>query len=424
MKEELLHFVWRQRLLMNKDLKSTTGAQIQIVRPGIQNFNAGPDFLAAELTIDGVLWIGNVEMHVAASDWYAHQHEGDVNYDSVILHVVWECDMEIFTKGEVLLQCLVLKGVISKKLLRNYQVFLTKHRSWIPCEKQLASVQSIYVNHWLENLYVRRLERKATEIQQALLGSKNDFTAVFFQFCAQAFGLKVNGFAFSQWARQVDVKTLRKLQPNHEQLMAYLFGTAGMLRDKLEEPFYCFLQSEYKYLEHKFRLVEPKQYGFQFFRMRPANFPTVRMAQLSAVLHAHQQLFSRVWESETLEELYAIFQVEVHEFWDTHVSFHKTVKRQSRRLTRNFINLLVINTIIPMKFVYARFLGGDITEQLIALLRAVPAEKNTVIAKFVDLQVQANTAMESQGLLELKSEFCDKKRCLYCAIGDQILKKK
>ncbi len=423
MKEEFLHFLWRYKLFSTTDLKSTKGESIEIVNSGIYNTNTGPDFLNTQLKIDGQLWIGNIEIHLKSSDWYAHHHEEDTNYDAIILHVVWSYDADVFMKNNLPLPTLELEKFVQKEVLVNYQKLFSKEQRWIPCEKQIAEVDSFLLNNWLERLYFERLENKAVFIKELLVKSNNDYEAVLFKLLAKNFGLKVNGEAFFDMSNSFDFSVLRKVRFQEEQLSALLFGQSGFLEDEVEDGYYTQLQNEYKYLQHKHQLQPLTKNRFQFFRMRPNNFPTIRIAQLVALYFRHQHLFSQIVEVSRLQDFYMLFSVEVNDFWKTHYTFETTSKKSPKRLTKSFIDLLVINTIIPLKFVYEQERGVVNEEQLLQLMQQLKPEKNSIISKFSELKIESKNAFETQALLELKNNYCSKQKCLQCAIGNSLLRK-
>ncbi len=423
MKEDFLHFLWQYKLFDVNRLKSEQNETILIVKSGFHNKNSGPDFLNAQLKIDDQTWVGNVEIHINSSDWYAHKHEEDENYDAVILHVVWEHDVEVFMKDNQPITTLELKNLVDKNILNNYQNLVTKQQRWIPCEGQITTVDSFLVSNWLERLYLERLENKSVLIKNLLKKSNNDYEAVLFQLLAKNFGLKVNGEAFLQLTQSFDFSLVRKIRFNELQLSALLFGQAGFLENVIEDEYFLQLKKEYNYLQHKYNLLSITNRQFQFFRMRPNNFPTIRIAQLVALFYKHQNLFSKLMELKSLNDFYSLFSVEVNDFWKTHYTFETESKKSTKKLTKSFLDLLLINTIIPLKFVYKQGKGEENEEGFLKLIQQIKPEKNSIVSKFLDLKLNAKNAFESQALLELKNNYCAKKRCLQCAIGNCLLRK-
>jgi len=423
MNEEFLYYVWKYKIFTDINLQTSDTKEVSILKAGIHNKNSGPDFLNAQVKIDHQLWAGNVEMHVKSSDWYLHKHEEDANYDAVILHVVWEHDVAVFMKNNKPLPTLELKNFVSKELLENYNSLVYHQQKFIPCENQLTTIDEFLLNNWLERLYFERLEQKSTFIKELLLDTNADFEAVLFQLLAKNFGLKVNGEAFLQLATSMDFSVVRKERFDLEQLTALFFGQAGFLEEDLEEHYHQQLKEKYRYLKHKHKLNSISKNTFQFFRMRPQNFPTIRIAQLASLLYTHQNIFSKLMNINKKEDFYDLFSFEVDTFWKTHYTFESDSKKSPKKLTKSFVDLIIINTIIPLKFVYLQSRGAVDENEIMQLIKQVSSEKNSIISNFSALEIKAKNAMESQALLELKNNYCTKKRCLQCAIGNSLLKK-
>ena len=424
MKEEFLHYVWKHQLFAVKELVLTNAKKIRIRSAGMHNHQSGPDFFNAKIEMVNLIWAGNVEIHVKASDWYLHQHEIDESYDSVILHVVWEHDVDVFDKNNKPLPTLKMADFISKELLVNYQRLFSQKLQWIPCEKLITTVDYFVIENWKTRLYIERLEKKSTLIDALLLTSNNDYEAVLFQLLMKNFGLKTNGDAFLNLAHSIDFSIIRKVQNDALKLNALLFGQAGFLLEDSEENYERELKTEYLYLQHTFGLLPVANGQFQFFKMRPSNFPTIRIAQLAAIYHQHQSLFSLLMNFTTLEEFYKLFNVRVHPFWETHYVFKKVSPKRLKKVTKAFVDLLIMNTIIPLKFRYLKSVNRAIDVDFFDFIKKVKAEKNGVIDKFSELKVVAENAFDSQALLELKNNYCAQKHCLQCAIGNSLLKER
>ena len=421
MKENLLHFIWKLKLFSVNNLCSTLGEKIQIISVGTENFNSGPDFLNSKIEINGQLWAGNVEIHLNSSDWYVHQHEIDENYDSVILHVVWNHDIDVFRKNNNPISTLELKEFVSVELLDNYKQLFDKKKHWINCENSIETVCSFTIKNWIERLYFERLEQKSNYFQEVLNTTNNNWEATLFVLLAKNFGLKINADAFLNTALSFDFSILRKVAHNQYQLEALLFGQAGLLVENIENEYFKQLQSDYNYLKVKFKLVSISKNEIQFFRLRPNNFPTIRLSQLASLYYKFQNLFSEIIEIERLVDFYAIFNVSTSQFWETHYTFNKESKKTTKKLTKSFIDLLLINTIIPLKFMYLKGLGVTDYTSVISLIEQLKPEKNTIISKFNELKIQSKNAFETQALLQLKNEYCSKQLCLQCAIGNALL---
>lgn len=421
MLEDFLHYIWKYKKFDVSNIKTTDKEIIQVQSVGQHNFNSGPDFFNAQLKIDDQLWAGNVEVHIKSSDWFLHNHELDKAYDNVILHVVWEHDTDIFRKNNSKIPTLELKEYVSKTALNNYEKLFSKSGKWINCEQDFSSVNDFEMSNWLERLYLERLERKAEHIYAVLLTSKNNWEAVLFKMLVKNFGLKVNGDSFLSLANSVDFSIVRKTLPNNTTLEALLFGQAGLLKQPIEEPYYIELLKEYEFLKQKFSLSNENAIPVQFFRLRPPNFPTIRLSQLATLYHQNQNLFSKIIETNTLDDFYKLFTVATSPFWESHYTFGKLSKKSKKTLSKPFIDLLVINTIIPLKFSYAKFLGQNIDDSIINLMESIASEKNSIIEKFNSFKLISTSALQSQALIQLKNEYCNKNKCLQCAVGNSLL---
>ncbi len=421
MQEDFLHYIWKYKKFQFLNLKTSSNETVLIKSVGEHNFNSGPDFFNAQIEIDGQLWAGTIEIHLKSSDWFLHNHEKDKAYDNVILHVVWEDDTEIFRKDQSRIPTLELKNYVDKELLDKYQKLFNKQQKWINCETDFSSVDDFTINNWLERLYLERLEQKAETINNFLMSSKNDWEAVLFKMLAKSFGLKVNGEAFLSLANSIDFSVIRKVQSNNLQLEALLFGQSDLINDDVEVTYYKDLQKEYGFLKQKFQLQNEGVLPIQFFRLRPPNFPTIRLSQLASLYVAHQNVFSQVIEARSKEEFYKLFNVSTSEFWKSHYTFTKTSKVITKKLSKAFIDLLLINTIIPLKFAYAKQLGKDVNEEVLNLIKELKPENNTIVSKFQSLKPIATSAMNSQAIIQLKNSYCDKNKCLDCAVGNSLL---
>jgi len=421
MREDFLHYLWKYKKCNVLQFKTVNGESIKIVSVGQHNSDAGPDFFNAQLRIDGQLWAGNVEIHIKSSDWYAHNHEIDPNYDNVILHVVWQHDVEVFRKDNSHMPTLVLKNYVEKTAIENYKRLFNRKGQWINCEKDFATVDDFVLKNWLERLYFERLEQKARHIEYLLNNSNNDWEAVLFKMLAKNFGLKVNGEVFYSIANSVEFSKIRKLNKNLLSFEAFLFGQGGLLDADIEDVYFQDLKKEYLFIIQKFQINNAGVLPLQFFRLRPNNFPTIRLSQLARLISSHQNLFSKIIEMSNLEQFYELFEVEVSDYWKSHFTFGKQSRPSSKKISKPFIDLLMINTIIPLKFSYAKHQNKSIDAEIVALINEIPPEKNNIVAKYNSLKVISNSALQSQALLQLKSNYCDKNDCLQCAVGNALL---
>jgi len=422
MREDLLHYIWKHRKTRISGLFTSKNKQITVLNTGTHNHLSGPDFFNAQLRIGGQLWAGNVEMHVKSSDWYAHHHESDPNYDNVILHVVWENDVEIFGRDNIEIPALELKNFISKRVLSNYyHLFKSRTTSFNNCEKDIGTVDQFVLGHWMERMYFERLEEKSELIFELLKGAKNNWEEVLFVLLLKNFGLKINGEAFLSLGKALDFRMVRKISNNTLQLESVFFGMSGFLdRGGINDAYFLELQNEYRYLKQKFKLNETAVLGPQFFKLRPQNFPTIRLSQF-ATLYRKQFLFSKVMEAGTLKDYYQILRVSASKYWNSHYTFGKESGEQEKKMVTPFIDLLLINTILPLKFCYARHKGLEVHEKILRIAVEIKTEKNSTVANFKKYGVPAMNAKDSQALLQLYNDYCLKNKCLQCAVGMQLL---
>ena len=422
MKEDFLHYLWKFKKFDTLNLKTFNGEEITIVNVGQYLELAGPDFFNGQIVIGNQKWAGNIEIHLKSSDWYVHHHERDEAYENVILHVVWEHDTEIFRKNNSEIPVLELKKYVDAATIANYQSLIAP-KSWIFCEKQLKDIDDFTFKNWQERLFFERLERKSKPIFELLEQTNHDWEAVLFCLLAKNFGLNTNGDIFSKIAQSIPFSIIRKESFEVENLEALLLGNAGLLDSEKEDTYFKDLKFRYFYLLHKYQLEKKILEPVQFFKHRPDNFPTIRLSQLANLYHSQQNLFSKISTSTSMKNIYEIFEISGSNYWQYHYQFDKESPKKKKQLSKSFIDLIIINTIIPLQFAYAKSQGKEISEDLIQLLNEVASEKNAIMDKFSSFGIKSKNAFESQSLLQLKNEYCNKRRCLECAIGMELLKK-
>ncbi|HEX8562548.1 MAG TPA: DUF2851 family protein [Flavobacterium sp.] len=421
MREDFLHYLWKYKKFDTSDLYTTNFDPVIIVNLGDYHQLAGPDFFNAQLIIGGQRWAGNVEIHMKSSDWYAHKHEADPAYENVILHVVWERDVDVYRSDQSEIPVLELRHFVDAEAIENFTTLISQ-KSWIFCERQLNVIDPFLIRNWLERIFFERLEAKSHTIQTLLERSSGDWEAVLFCMLAKNFGLNTNGESFLKIASQIPFAIIRKECGNSLNLESLFFGYAHLL-DEDKEDIYCTeLKHRFAVLKQKHQLDDASPLRVEFFKHRPDNFPTIRLAQLAALYAREQQLFSRILAAGQLEDYYDLFHVSVSPYWLSHYQFDRLSPDKQKFISRSFIDLLIINTIIPVRFAYAKYQGSDISETLVGLLSRIKAETNNIISKFAGLDLNARNALESQALLHLKSSYCDRGRCLECAIGVELLK--
>jgi len=422
MRESFLHFLWRWRRFDAQNLHTTDGQTLEILHPGEWNDHAGPDFFNARLRIGDTTWAGNVELHLRASEWLAHRHSDDAAYDNVVLHVVFDDDQPIARASGERIPCLELKGRIPAKILENYQR-LEHERAWIPCQHFFKNIPDIIRLNWLDRLLVERLEQKTAAVAEMLAATENHWEEAFYRLLARNFGLKVNAEPFEALARSLPLLTLAKHKNDLKQVEALLFGQAGFLEETFKDEWPKALAQEYKFLKHKYNLAPLAASQWKFLRLRPANFPTVRLAQFAALVHQSAHLFSKILEAKNLRELENLFDVQPGDYWLTHFQFDKPSVKRTKNLGRDFVHLLIINTIAPFLFHYGKTREQEeFQKRALRLLEELPPEANAILDGWADLGVSAKNAYQTQGLIHLKTRYCDAKRCLECAIGNAILK--
>jgi len=421
MKEDFLHYLWKFKKFETLNLRTTQKELITIIKTGDYLELSGPDFFNAQIIIGEQKWAGNIEIHIKSSDWYVHGHEKDVAYENVILHIVWEHDTEIFGKNNTEIPVLILKDYVSQETVNNYRALISP-KSWISCEKQIAQIDNFVFKNWQERLFFERLERKSKFIYDLLEETNQDWEAVLFCLLAKNFGLNTNGNSFLQIAKSIPFSIIRKESFEVENLEALLLGTSGLLSFEKEDVYFKDLKIRYFYLLHKYQLEPAYTDPVAFFKHRPDNFPTIRLSQLASLYNKHQNLFSKIIALKSVKEIYEVLNVAASLYWQNHYQFDKESPKKSKPLSKSFIDLLIINTIIPIQFAYANIMGESFSEDLIELLNQVSPEKNSIIEKFDSFGIVSKSAFDTQTLLQLKNEYCNQNGCLKCAIGMELLR--
>ena len=420
MKEDFLHYVWQYKKFAFTNIQTVSGQELTIIHSGYYIQQAGPDFFNAQIVIDNQKWAGNIEIHLKSSDWYVHHHETDANYDNVILHVVWEHDTDVFRKNNTVIPVLELKKYVSNEVLHQYKQLFTQ-KTWINCENQLTTIDDFTISNWKERLFFERLEKKANEVEILLQKNTFDWEATFFQLLAKSFGLNTNGDAFLKMAESLPYSVIKKERHEVENIEALFFGTTGLLEEENEDSYYNDLKKRWNYLKHKHQLNSIFFQPVQFFKHRPDNFPSIRLAQLAQLIVKHQHFFQLIVKANSTEEIYPFFNSTVSEYWKLHYVFDKSHSKKNKILSKNFIDLLILNCILPIKFAYGYASGNINPEELIALASEIATEKNTIIEKFAHFGLVSTNSYHSQAILQLKKEYCNTNKCLNCAIGQKLI---
>jgi hypothetical protein len=423
MNEELLHYVWKFQLFNLLDLMTTEHESVQVIKSGSQNFDAGPDFFNGQVKIGATLWVGNIEIHTKSSHWFLHKHQFDENYSKIILHVVWEDDQSVVQQNGQKVPTIELKGLIQKSVFDKYDV-LQNSRTWIPCESEIGKVDQFTKVQVIERMMIDRLETKSNRLNQILSLTKNDWEASLFQLLAKYFGFKVNAVPFELLATSIDFNIIRKYRNNEKQLLALLFGQAGFLNENLNGNFPQELNREYLFLANKHQLHALGQNVWKFMRMRPSNFPTIRIAQFASIFANNLNLFQSILEAESVDQLYDKFKVSAYEYFNSHYQFDiPAAKNEVKYLGKSSVDVILINVVIPLLFNYGRQMADEtIQDRALSFLQEIKWEKNAITKKWKDLGMPISTAYDSQALIQLKNENCSNKKCLSCAIGTAILK--
>lgn len=420
MKEDFLQFIWRHGLYQKEKLETTDGTRVEILSAGQSNYDSGPDFFNARIKIGETTWAGNIEIHQKSSHWYLHHHDTDAAYENVILHVVEAYDRPVKVKNHEL-PTLVLS--YRDEIRDNYERLLKSNR-WIACEERLATVDPFILRFWFSALMIERLESKTKEIVKLLQQNQNNWNETFYQLLARNFGMKTNALPFELLAKSLPLSILSKHKNDLFQTEALLFGQSGLLNNSLlGDDYFLSLRKEYSFMYKKYALAGMESHLWKFMRLRPINFPTVRIAQLAALIHHSSALFSHVLETESPDELQKLFTVKASGYWDTHYRFNKpSDENKPKVLGETAFNNLVINTIVPMLFVYGdQHMDQGMKDRALLLLEKLAPEENQIIRKWQDSGIKSRSAFETQALLQLKNNYCDHKKCLNCQLGAKII---
>jgi hypothetical protein len=429
--EQLLHYCWKHKLWPVGELTTTDGRLVEVIDPGLHNRNAGPDFFNAKVRVGGTLWVGNVEIHDRSSHWYMHGHDRDANYDNVVLHVVGQADRDVQTSQGVFVPQMLLD--VPAYVRENYEELL-RTDSYPPCYRIIPDLTPLTVHAWMAALQTERLEQKTVAIEQRVLLAGGSWEDAYFQTLARNYGFGINGDAFEEWARHIPLQSVGKHRDNLFQIEAIFLGQAGLLQLEavpprhqayaLNEGYFAKLRNEYQYLAHKFSLQPMDYKRWRFLRLRPQNFPHIRLSQLATLYHERRASLSALVECQDMASLAEMMYTHVTPYWETHYTFGSESLRNSKHLSPSSVNLLIINTCIPMLFAYGRHACKEaLCDRAFDFLEQLRAEQNHIISMWQECGLDVKTAGDSQALIQLKKEYCDKRDCLRCRIGYEYLKK-
>jgi hypothetical protein len=421
--EDFLHYVWQFKSFDFNDLQTSDGENLKIIHHGFLNKNSGPDFSNAKLQIENTLWAGNVEIHLKSSDWLKHKHQNDLAYENVILHVVYENDAKITRVDGSVLPVLELKNRIPEALIERYQTLFLNLNDF-PCAAQIHNVDQLIIDSFLSRVLIERFEQKTVAVLDTLKELNGNWDETFYRFISKNFGFKTNGLPFELFAKAIPQNLYAKHKNNPTQIEALVFGGAGFLNDKFEEEYPLKLKTEFKFLQKKYNILPVEASVWKFMRMRPQNFPTLRLAQFAALVIKQNHLFSKVIEIKELAALSDLFKdLPVNPFWETHYHFKKSAIQVSTQIGKKSIENILLNTVALFLFAYGKYTDTQhYISRAINLLESLPAESNAITDRFTSSGVKMENAFVSQGLLQLKKHYCETKKCLSCGIGIKILK--
>jgi len=422
--EDFLHYLWKFRLFERSALQTTAGDELEIYSAGMHNTDSGPDFQNGRIRIEQTIWAGNIELHINSSDWQKHNHTIDNAYNNVILHVVYRDDVPLVLSDGRRIPTLELKDRVPDDLYARYHNLVYGEKTIIPCEASIGKLDDFTLRTWFTRVLIERLEKKSAMVIAALQFNRGDWEETFYQFLAANFGFKTNALPFELLARSLPQNILAKNKSNAMQIEALIFGQAGMLEDDFEDNYPQQLKQEYTFLGKKYNLKPIEKHLWKFMRLRPSNFPTVRLAQFAALIVSSNHLFSKVLDVKDFKALHDLFDgIKVNEYWDDRYRFDKPSKPSPKNLGEASINILLLNTLAVFLFSYGKHHQQQYyIDRSLKLLESLPGEQNQIIADFNAVGVKAGSAFESQALLELKNYYCNYKKCLQCSVGNKILK--
>ena len=420
--EELLHYVWKHKIFPLNELTTTTGQRLEIIDTGLSNRDAGPDFFNAKIKLDGVVWVGNIEIHTHSSDWFKHGHHQNPVYDNVILHVATYIDAEVYrSNGDSIPQWQL---ACPEHIRENFKE-LSSTDKYPPCCRIIPSLPKLTIHSWMSALQMERFEQKNAHLIERLRFCNNHWEDAFFITLARNFGFSINADAFEEWAKHIPLRAIDKHRDNLFQVEAFFFGQAGILDDIDGDEYYLRLKREYEYLAHKFELSPMDVTRWRFLRLRPNNFPHVRIAQLANLYHRSYGLLSQLMEKETLKEVRDLLRGGTSEYWLSHYTFGGYSPAYPKTLSDSSLNLIIINTVVPFLYAYGIHRGKEnLCSRATAFLEGLKPENNYIIRMWSECGLKVSHAGDSQALIQLKKEYCDKKKCLYCRIGYEYLKSK
>ncbi|MCK5538128.1 MAG: DUF2851 family protein [Bacteroidales bacterium] len=423
MKEKLLQFIWKNKLYGSVPQYTTNGKLVEILSPGMLNSDAGPDFFDAKIKIENLIWAGNIEIHLKASDWHRHGHHNDKAYNNTILHVVLDADKEILIDNRTIPQ---IQLNFPDYLLKNF-THLMQSDKWIACEDKILNISTFERSAWLNRLMIERLEYKTEAIYKVFEQTKMDWAETFYRLLTKNLGFKTNALPFELLANSLPFKILARHREQPKQIESLILGQAGLLATpKTSDEYYNELRLEYNFLSHKYKLQALDYSIWKWAKMRPSNFPTIRMIQLAQLICKTENLFSKLIEAESIEKLNSLFDIKIDSgYWYNHYQFEKESKEKTKSLGKQSLQLILINTIIPILFAYGKKNQNDeLMQRALKFLETIKAEDNTIIRNFIKIGIKFENASNSQACIQLYNNYCIKQKCAACAIGQKLISKK
>jgi len=440
MTEDFLHYIWKFRLFNTAQLKSTLGEELQILHPGIHNSNGGPDFLQAKIRIGGQIWVGNVEIHILSGDWHKHTHTDDIHYKNVILHAVFQNNKDVYLHQPGDLPVLEMAEYIIASQWQSYQRWMSS-KTWIPCQNELHKVDQLTWTSWKDNLLPERLEEKSKRILAIFDKTNSNWSEALYRTMARNFGFKVNAEAMEMLAESLPQSILGKHKSDPFQIEALLFGQSGLLHAAKHTGYGLELKTEYEFLSKKYHLTPISVAAWNFFRMRPSNFPTIRIAQFAALICGSEHLFSKLLEEPDIHEIKQLFRVTAHSYWQNHFRFEvidpqlkiesideqisssRNTSKSTGRLGESSVENIIINTVAPILFAYGKIMSNEtLIDKGLTMLETCRPEENAITRKWTELNVNCAHAGDAQSLIQLYNSYCQSKRCLQCRVGLKLLR--
>lgn len=420
MKEDFLHFIWKNRLFEPVNLLTCEGEPVEIVNTGRHNTHAGPDFFDARIRINQTLWAGNVEIHLRASDWNRHGHQTDPLYRNTILHVVAENDIIVRNDAGAAIPAVEIGW--AQTIEHNYESLMEQH-DWVNCASRLNKVDPFRIRFFLNGLAIERIQKKISVIENLMSGMKDDWSETFYLLLARSFGFRQNGDPFEMLARSLPLHIIQRHRLSLVQVEALLFGQAGLLGEPtLFEEYPQQLVKEYVFLSAKYNLKPMPGHLWKFMRMHPRNFPTIRMAQFAGVLHASPSLFTKLIGVKSMDIYRSLLRTGISTYWDTHYTFCKTTKKEEKRMGEGSFQSIVINVVVPFLFLYGeRHNKQELKDHALKMMEELPAEDNVILRQWTSSGITPINALESQALIHLHHEYCEPAKCLECGIGQRLI---